>query len=295
MFSKHLKEKYPFLTNYFENGIKSKAHSLSHSILFFGQDTQVQYEFAIEIARFLNCKEFKNQACQCLDCNWIKEGKHPAVLTFSKIDNKPPDDDSKTVISVKQTQVIKNLLLNTSDYYRIFIFCDSDIEKVNGEEKKVIKGLNESNFQSETANSLLKIVEEPPENTMFFFLTRDKNDLLETIISRSQSFFIPSYEKEERDFSIIQDIFSTYPDIQRKDSFDLAQDLFSLSKEYGNFVILQQIQNYLLNLLKLNMDNIFIKNKIILDIKYVNKSKKMIESHLNPLTVFEDMCLNFTN
>lgn len=290
MFTKGLKEKYQFLTEYFEQGIKNTSNSLSHSILFYGQDISAQYALATEIARLLNCHEFQNENCRCINCNWVRSKQHPAVLTISKIDNKPSDDESKTVISVKQSQMIKNLLLNTSDYHRVFIFCDAKMEG----EKWIPSGLNETNFQDETANSLLKIIEEPPEKTTFFFLTRDKSDLLETIISRSQSFFVPSYNIEDRDYSKIEEFFADYPQFERKNSLDLAQNLFLLSKEHGSEKILNEIQNFMLALLKANSENSSLKNKILSDIKFVELAKQQIDNHIMPQLAFEDMCLNLT-
>lgn len=297
MFAKDLKERYPFLTEYFEQGLKSSAkssHALAHSILFYGHDISAQYDLATEIARLLNCKEFQNEDCRCLNCNWVREKQHPAVLTVSKIDNKPSDDESKTVISVKQSQFVKNALLNTSDYHRVFIFCDAKVEKTEDKETWVALGLNEDNFHQETANSLLKIIEEPPENTTFFFLTRDKNDLIETIISRSQSFFVPSFNVENRGYSLIENIFADYPNIERKDSLDLAQNLFLLSKEHGSGKVLDEIQNFLLALLKSNLENNFIKSKILVDVKSVELAKQQIDNHINPKLAFENLCLNMT-
>lgn len=290
MFSRELQDKYSFLTSYFEQGLKNKNRSIAHSILFYGHDIETQYSLATEIARNLNCKEDKNLDCHCINCNWIKDKQHPAVLTISKIDNKPSDDDSKTVISIKQSQMIKNSLLNTSDYHRVFIFCDAKMEG----EKWIPMGLNEHNFQAETANSLLKIIEEPPENTTFFFLTRDKNDLIETIISRSQSFFVPSYEATNKDYSLIEDVLGDYPQIERRASLDLAQDLFTLSKEHGSEKILDEVQNYLAALLKTNFDDKNLQLKILSDIKVVEIAKNQINSHITPQLAFEDMCLNLT-
>lgn len=290
MFEQDLKEKYPFLIEYFEAGLKSSSKALSHSILLYGHDISSQYKIATEVARILNCKKLQNESCHCIDCNWVREHQHPAVLTVSKIDNKPSDDESKTVISVKQSQMIKNSLLNTSDYHRIFIFCDAEIK--DGIWSPL--GLSENNFHQETANSLLKIIEEPPENTTFFFLTRDKNDLIETIISRSQSFFVPSLSLEDRDYSSIEEIFADYPEIERKNSLDLAQNLFLLSKEQGSAKTLDEIQNYMLALLKSNSENSAIKFKILSDIKAAELAKQMIDNHIQPQLAFEEMCLNFT-
>lgn len=290
MFTKELQDKYPFLTDYFEQGLKNPLRSIAHSILFYGHDVSVQYDLATEIARVLNCNEEKNVDCSCINCNWIKERQHPAVLTISKIDNKPSDDDAKTVISIKQSQMIKNSLLNTSDYHRVFIFCDAKMEG----EKWVPLGLNETNFHTEPANALLKIIEEPPANTTFFFLTRDKNDLIETIISRSQSFFVPSYDLSNKNYSLIEELFEDYPQVERKKSLDLAQNLFSLSKEHGVEKILDEVQNFLNILLKSNLDDNSLKSKILSDIKVVEFAKKQINSHITPQLAFEDMCLNMT-
>lgn len=295
MFTTDLKDKYQFLTEYFEAGLKNSydsntTKSIAHSILFYGQDISAQYSLAMEIARLLNCKDMQNKDCRCLNCNWVREKQHPAVMTVSKLDSKPSDDESKTVISVKQSQMIKNSLLNTSDYHRVFIFCDAEIK--DGIWYPL--GLNENNFHQETANSLLKIIEEPPENTTFFFLTRDKNDLIGTIISRSQSFFVPSYDIEDKFYSIVEDVLADYPELERKDSLDLAQNLFLLSKEHGSEKVLTEVQNFLLALLKSNLDNNLIKRKVLSDIKAVELAKNQINNHIQPQLAFEDMCLNIT-
>jgi len=211
-------------------------------------------------------------------------------MTISKLDSKPSDDETKTVISVKQSQMVKNSLLNTSEYHRVFIFCDAKLEK----DVWTPLGLNKTNFHEETANSLLKIIEEPPENTTFFFLTRDKNDLIETIISRSQSFFVPSYNVGNSAFSAIEGLFSDYLEFERKDSFDLAQNVFALSKETDSVALLDEIQNYMLALVKSNLGNKSIETKILRDIKSVEAAKKQINVRMNPLLVFEDLCLNLT-
>jgi hypothetical protein len=259
-------------------------------MLLYGTDIKSQYDLAKEIARLLNCKELQNEACNCINCNWAKNNQHPAILTISKLGNKPSDDDSKTVISVKQSQMVKNSLLNTSDYHRVFIFCDAEIK--DGIWSPL--GLSRTNFHEETANSLLKIIEEPPENTTFFFLTRDKNDLIETIISRSQSFFVPSYDAGNSSYSMVEKLFSNYLEFERKDSFDLAQNLFNLSKETDSITILDEIQNYMLALVKSNLGNKPTETKILKDLSLVEKAKKQINARVTAQLAFEDMCLNLT-
>lgn len=279
-----LSDKYPFLTNYFEKGINNKLNNkgvpIAHSLLFWGSDLESQYTIAKEIARLLNCTGDHSDNCQCLNCKWIRENQHPAVLTITRMDNKPADDDTKTVISIKQANMIKNSLMTSSEFYRVFIFCDKDDEGN-------IRGLNPQNFQEETANSMLKIIEEPNDRIMFIFLTVNKEDIISTIISRSQCFNISKTEKNDFGWDSITNIFTNYWEFKREKTFDIAQNLFEASKETPPKKILEDIQNYILSILKTNPG----ETALIEDIKHVETAKKEIELGMSPQNVFENMCL----
>ncbi len=275
-----LSDKYPFLTNYFTQALTASNRALPQSLLFYGNDLKSQYILATEIARLLNCKNDRADTCECLNCKWIREGTHPAVLTISRLDNKPDDDDSKTVISIKQSLMIKEMLVSASEFHRVFIFCDRD-------DDGNISGLNPLNFQAETSNSLLKIIEEPQPNITFIFLTRYIDDVLPTIISRSQCFFVPSKETVTYDYSTIDGIFTNYFEFNRKDVFNISQKLQDLSKETPVNVILDSIQNYILTLLKTNPRNV----ELIKHIEILEDSKRQAKLGIRPINIFDDICL----
>ena len=268
------------MTEFFQTAIESENHPPAHSILFYGNDLQSQYTLALEIARLLNCTGDKTDNCQCLNCKWINEGKHPAVLTISRIDSKPDDDDSKTVISVKQSEMIRNMLITSSQFHRVFIFCDKDDEGN-------IQGLNKMNFQEATANSLLKSIEEPSERVTFIFLTRDKNDLISTIISRSQCFFVPTKKRQDYNFEVIESVLSNYWEIKRGDAFNVSEKLNALTKDTSPIEILEQFQNYMLLALKNNNSAKF----LIDDIHSVELAKKQINQGMKSDIVFDELCL----
>ena len=275
-----LSDKYPFLTNYFTQALTIPNRVLPQSLLFYGNDFDAQFTFAKEIARLLNCKEDKNDNCQCLNCRWIRDNTHPAILTISRLDNKPEDDDSKTVISIKQSQMIKEQLMTTSEFHRVYIFCDRD-------DDGKVSGLNPVNFQEETANSLLKIIEEPQPGVTFIFLTRYIDDVLSTIISRSQCFFVPSFKNVETNFQCIDGIFTNYFQFKRKDVFDISQNLTDLCKEYSVLQVLDSIQNYMLYLLKQNPK----QTEFIKHIQYVESAKNQARIGMRPTNIFDDLCL----
>ena len=277
-----INEKYPFLMKYFNNGINSTGKNIAHCILFYGSDIQAQYDLALEIARMLNCTGDHTPDCQCLNCKWIRENNHPAVLTISKVDNKPSDDNSKTVISIDQARMIKNDLLVTSDYHRILIFCDKDKEGN-------VAGLNQLNFQADAANALLKTFEEPPSNTTFFFLTKDKSDMITTVVSRAQCFYVPSMQDEDRDFSFVKDAMDGYLELERNEVLDFNDKILDLAKMIEPQIVFTQMQNYIEFLLKANIDNLSLKVKLIADLKAIEKAKQENRLNINIQTIVETL------
>ena len=285
MNTKLLEEKYPILTKYFRSGVENPSRNIAHCILFYGSDLQAQYDLALEIARLLNCSKDRNFDCDCLNCNWIRNNQHPAVITISKVDNKDSDDTSKTVISIEQARTIKNNLLVTSEYHRVFIFCDKDKDGN-------VCGLNVNNFQEPTANALLKTFEEPPANTTFFFLTKDKTDMLATVISRAQCFYVPSMEVEERDFSIVKEAMDGYLELSRGKVLNLYDRMFELTKENDSLEVLNQIQNYMAAVLKNSLDNPLLKIKLIKDINSVERAKEELRLNMNIQTILETLAFS---
>lgn len=267
---------------YFNNGINSTGKNIAHCILFYGSDIQAQYDLALEIARMLNCTGDHTPDCQCLNCKWIRENNHPAVLTISKVDNKPSDDNSKTVISIDQARMIKNDLLVTSDYHRVLIFCDKDKEGN-------VAGLNQLNFQADAANALLKTFEEPPSNTTFFFLTKDKSDMITTVVSRAQCFYVPSMQDEDRDFSFVKDAMDGYLELERNEVLDFNDKILDLAKMIEPQIVFTQMQNYIEFLLKANIDNLSLKVKLIADLKAVEKAKQENRLNINIQTIVETL------
>lgn len=276
---------YSFLTDYFEKGIHNPEKNIAHCILFWGQDIDAQYELATEIARLLNCQKDGDRDCNCLNCNWIKENSHPAVLTYSKVDNKPSDDDSKTTFSIAQARMIKNDLAVTSDYHRVLIFCDRDNDGNLG-------GLNEDNFSTDAANALLKTFEEPPSNTTFFFLTKDVTDMISTVVSRSQCFFVPSMKDEPQNFELVESVMNGYLELERDKVLDFNERILSLCKENNPDDIFIQMQNYMVNLMKSNLGNKLLKIKLIEHINSVEKAKRESKLGMNIQTIVENLAFD---
>ena len=52
-------------------------------------------------------------------------------------------------------------------------------------------------MNKDAANKLLKLIEEPPQKTLFLLTTNNKNSLLKTILSRLQITNIANFKKKK--------------------------------------------------------------------------------------------------
>ncbi len=309
-----LKSKYPYLSTFFSAILKSPKHNIANSLIFYGSDLLAQYYLALSLAKSLNCLKNGDDDCDCVNCNWVRTNKHPAVLTISKVDNK--NDERKTVISKQQVDSVRDSLVNSSSYHRVFIFCDAEYKLLSESEKNTInefasieyslpqsededqqwfpKGLTKACFQDVAANALLKSIEEPPSNVTFIFLTEDKDDLISTVVSRSQSFFVPSFSKEKFDTLFMSELMDGYPNLKVEDSLKFAKKLvdFQTKSGFDSSYVLDCLQAYLKDFLLANRSNKSIFYSVLQDIDNIQKAKKMIAAHLKEALVYEDLAFS---
>ena len=273
-YNNEISQKYPKLLKYFESGIQDDNKNISHCLLFWGPDIKSQCELALEVARLLNCSKDGEEACDCLNCRWIKEQTHPAVKIYTRLDFKDGTDDEdstkgKKNINISQAKSIINELAVTSDYHRVYIFCDRD-------DDGNLLPLNQVNFPEATSNALLKTFEEPPKNTTFIFLTNDKTDIISTVVSRAQSFFVPSKLEDNCTYNLVESVISNYWQIERGKVLDFENNILKLMSENEPREIFTQIQNYMLATMKSNSENKQLFYRLMRDIKFVEDAKLQI-------------------
>lgn len=273
-YNNEISQKYPKLLKYFESGIQDENKNISHCLLFWGPDIKSQCELALEVARLLNCSNDGEEACDCLNCRWIKEQTHPAVKIYTRLDFKDGTDDEdstkgKKNINISQAKSIINELAVTSDYHRVYIFCDRD-------DDGNLLPLNQVNFPEATSNALLKTFEEPPKNTTFIFLTNDKTDIISTVVSRAQSFFVPSKLEDNCTYNLVETVISNYWQIERGKVLDFENNILKLMSENEPMEIFTQIQNYMLATMKANSENKQLFYRLMRDIKFVEDAKLQI-------------------
>lgn len=303
-----LKKKYPALSDFFEAMIIN--HKVPNSIILHGPDVLAQYYFALTLAKGTNCTAFHNTDCDCQNCRWIRANEHPEVMTISKVDSKPEGDDSKSVISIKQITAIKDKLMVSSDYHRFFILCDAENRELTIEEKQKINnfaflkidlpknsdkgwfplGLTPKCFGDITANALLKSIEEPPANVTFIFLTENIENIISTIVSRSQAFYVPGFSKENFNYNFLVEPLSNYPCIDRRKAIMISDFLVNYSKDTGKSMlyIVSAIQTYLTELARKNVQNRILVQRIFEDIEKMQNVVDMLKSNVKEQVVADE-------
>lgn len=281
------------LMNYFKRAIFDENKTIGHCLLFWGSDVKTQCEIALEIARLLNCKENGTLDCDCQNCRWIREQTHPAVKIYTRLDFKESDSNSgedesssgKKNINVAQARAIIAELLVSSDYHRVYIFCDRD-------EDGNLLTLNQLNFPEVTSNALLKTFEEPPENTTFIFLTKDKTDIISTVVSRSQTFFVPAVINVDDNYDLVENLMDNYWLKDKSEILNFSYQMQKLISENDSKIIFTQMEKYIISIMKLNSDNKVLFYRLTEDLKYVEEANR--QASLIPPMNIQTICENLS-
>jgi DNA polymerase-3 subunit delta' len=139
-----------------------KTDTIAHAYLLVGPRHVGKGTLAINLAQALNCDGPELPCGQCRSCQRILEGKHADVT--------PIGLDSKTEIGIDDIRGLQRLA-NLPPYEgkcKVFIIDDAEY------------------LSTEAANSLLKILEEPPPRIVWLLLAAEEENLLPTVISRCQ-------------------------------------------------------------------------------------------------------------
>ena len=182
--------------------------TVPHALLFCGPEGTGKLQTAIAFARYLLCRDKGTGADSCGQCpSCVKMDKlvHPDLHFVFPVINKSKTAGRSTVsddeISTWRETVIDQQYFGFEDWLSaidadnkqasIFvtesesIMSKLSLKSVEGGYKIMIIWHAEK-MNQQCANSLLKLLEEPPAGTIFILTTDAPEQMLETIISRTQ-------------------------------------------------------------------------------------------------------------
>ena len=186
----------------------AQAGTVPHALLFCGPEGVGKLQTAIAFARYLLCRDKGSAAESCGTCPaCVKMDKlvHPDLHFVFPVINKSKNAGRSTVsddeIATWRDTVLERQYFGFEDWLtaidadnkqaRIFvtesesILSKLSLKSVEGGYKIMIIW-HADKMNAECANSILKLLEEPPAGTIFILTTDAPEQMLETIISRTQ-------------------------------------------------------------------------------------------------------------
>ncbi|KAA3600946.1 MAG: hypothetical protein DWQ06_08990 [Calditrichaeota bacterium] len=175
---------------------------LSHAYIFSGMLGVGKSAVAFELAKILNCPN--NNCGVCPDCIQVSKLQHQnlhLVYPLPSVSSKNRDDHPLKGLSERDIEQIKEEISAKAKnpYHRIVITKAREIltQSIRHLSSEVSFSISKHNynfviiFQADTmnehsANAFLKLLEEPPQKTIFILLTDLPKNLLTTILSRCQ-------------------------------------------------------------------------------------------------------------
>lgn len=179
-----------------------RENRVSHAQLFLGPEGSGTLPVALAYAQYLLCSDKQeNDSCgKCDNCIRVQKLEHPdlhfsfpVVLSKAKVSDDKVAEFRKIIIDQPYTDLSHFLAEMGDDSKAPVIGTDeagSIIRKLNykayeGEYKILVMWMAEL-MNVTAANNLLKIIEEPPEQTIFLLVALQADNMLPTILSRTQ-------------------------------------------------------------------------------------------------------------
>ena len=201
---------------------------LPHALLFCGPYGSGKMALALAFASYLLCQNHKGKddACGvCIQCLLVDKWEHPDLhFSFPTIKQPSMSSDHKPV-SDDFAKEWRHLLQSRGPYFTM----DQWMSEIRAENQQAIITAGESDsltrklslkssqggykvsviwlperMNQECANKMLKLIEEPPSQTVFLMVSEEPDKLLETIRSRTQRVDVKRIDETSISEALIQ-------------------------------------------------------------------------------------------
>ncbi len=211
--------------------LSHQRNHLAHAQLFSGEEGGAALPLAIAYATYLLCenKEATDACGSCPACQKMAKHIHPDVHYFfpsAKLEKEDGKQQSK-VNEVWRKLISEQPYASLSDLISALDTENKQNHISKAEAKRIVQTVSMKSFEGglkiliiwypekmngAAANAILKVVEEPPENTLYLMVTYRYEDLLTTIISRLQRVTVPSFAQEDLTEYLVQNHGATAED-----------------------------------------------------------------------------------
>lgn len=214
---------------------EAKEGKIAHARLFCGPEGIGKLPLAIAYARYLSCQNpGVDDACgTCPNCMKYNKLAHPDLhFVFPVIKIKSKDTVSDDFLSEWRELLSQTPYFNLNMWLKEMGAENQQAQIYVKESDEIIRKLNLKSSQGgykimiiwlpekmnvECSNKLLKLLEEPPSQTIFLLVSEEPEMLLTTIQSRTQRFNLYGIEEKQ----IAQKLIQQYG-ILEQDAIDIA-------------------------------------------------------------------------
>ncbi len=184
-----------------------KEERISHAQLFLGAEGSGNLPMAIAYSQYIACENKTDlDSCgTCASCVKFEKLAHPDLhFVFPVATNKSIKKDpvsSKFITEWRELVVEKKGYITLPDLQEKLATENKQLIIPKDESVEILKTLSLKTYESEyktmiiwypekfniaSANKLLKILEEPPNKTLFILVAHDSEQIIPTILSRTQ-------------------------------------------------------------------------------------------------------------
>jgi DNA polymerase-3 subunit delta' len=189
---------------------------LSHALLFLGKEGVGALPLAISFAQYLVCEKaavaYLSAPCGvCAACKKASELVHPDIhFSYPTVTKKPGEKPIATdFIKEWREFMTQHPYGNLFDWIELIKEKDNSQGKITAEEcNDIVRKLSLKSFESpwkililwlpelmgNEGNKLLKLIEEPPPQTLLLLVSENESGILSTIVSRCQLIKVPALE-----------------------------------------------------------------------------------------------------
>ena len=175
-----------------------------HALLLAGNEGTGGLPMALALARFIFCEDKQqDDACgQCSSCSKVQRLEHADLhLAFPTISPKPGTKAMSKYYVQDFRDFVKQTPYNSTYDWLQFITAENKQGNITAEEcREIIDTLNLKSYEGgpkvqiiwrpeylgKEGNILLKLIEEPPANTYLILIAENTEEILATILSRTQ-------------------------------------------------------------------------------------------------------------
>lgn len=241
-----------------------QQNRLAHALIFLGKEGSGALSLALAFAQFVVCEAVNGKSAnagpslfgdapeekpkgsltdscgKCPSCLKASQYVHPDIhFSYPVVTKKPGSPPISTDYISEWREFIKSYPYGNVYDWLQFIGAENKQGNITAHEcNDIIRKLNLKSFESEykvlvmwmpeylgnEGNKLLKLIEEPPPNTLFILVAENESLILQTILSRCQLIRIPALDTVDIEQALIS---------RNKTEAETARQVASVSE--GNY------------------------------------------------------------